>query len=288
MNPALFRHEAMATHFEITIAGHPEAYARQAAGAAFRELDRLEGDLSRYIESSDIGRANRLGFGESIAIGDDALNCLLLAAGLAESTGHAFDPAYGSIRDEGTSREAPPFTLDPDSHRLSSRSSRLHLDLGAVGKGYALDRLAETLSEWGVSSALLNSGGSTVLALEPATPTGGWPVGIGEGMARREIPLRKAALSGSGISVKGAHLVDPRTGGPAFRALRTWAQAESAAVADALSTAFFVMADEEVRAYCEAHPEIGAALALSDGRLDLLGSLASHSDPSGSRQNPTA
>src|ERR1700740_1245838 len=122
MNPVLFRHEAMATHFEITIAGHPETYARQAAGAAFRELDRLEGELSRYIEASDIGRANRLGFGESIAIGDDALNCLLLAAGLAESTGHAFDPAYGSIRDERAVPGAPPFALDPRAHRLLSRA----------------------------------------------------------------------------------------------------------------------------------------------------------------------
>ena len=275
MSPFLFRHEAMATHFEITIAGHPESYARQASSAAFRELDRLEGDLSRYIESSDIGRANRMKFGETIAIGDDALNCLLLAAGLAESTGHAFDPAYGSLRDEREADGAPLFALDPEAHRLSSRASRLHLDLGAVGKGYALDRLADTLSEWGISSALLNSGGSTVLALEPPSPTDGWRVGIGEGAARREIHLRQSALSGSGIAVKGSHLVDPRTGKPAQRALRAWAQAESAAVADALSTAFFVMEDGEVSAYCEAHPETGAALAQPDGRLRLLGSLSS-------------
>lgn len=276
MNPTLFRHEAMATHFEITIAGHPEAYARQAAGAAFRELERLEGDLSRYIESSDIGRANRMKLGDTIAIGDDALNCLLLAAGLAESTGHAFDPAYGSLRAEGKDAGGPLYTLDPERHRLSSRASRLHLDLGAVGKGYALDRLADTLLEWGVYSALLNSGGSTVLALDPPSPAaGGWRVGIGEGTARREIPLRQSSLSGSGIAVKGDHLVDPRNGLPASRSMRAWAQAESAAVADALSTAFFVMSDVEVRAYCEAHPEIGAALVQSDGRLVAWGSLGS-------------
>jgi thiamine biosynthesis lipoprotein len=273
VNRSLFRHEAMATHFEITVAGHPETYARQAAAAAFRDLERLEGSLSRFVESSDIARANRLALGETIAIGDEALECLILAAGLAESTGHAFDPAYGSVHGADLAAGEPAFTLDPLSHRLTSRASRLHLDLGAVGKGYALDRLAETLAEWGVDSALLNSGGSSVLALEPPTPTDGWRVGIGEGEARRDIVLRRAALSGSGIAVKGSHLVDPRTGHPAARTLRAWAHAESAAVADALSTAFFVMGDDEVRAYCAAHPGIGAALAQPDGRLECWGTL---------------
>jgi thiamine biosynthesis lipoprotein len=268
----------MATYFEITVAGHPEAYARQAAAAAFRELDRLEGELSRFVESSDIARANRLAFGKEIAIGDDALECLLLAAGVAESTRHAFDPAYGSERRPELPEGAPAFLLDPASHVLTSRSSRLHLDLGAVGKGYALDRLAGVLAEWGAESALLNSGGSTALALDQQ-PESGWPVGLGEGDARRELLLRGAALSGSGLAVKGSHLIDPRTGRPAARTLRAWAHAPDAAVADALSTAFFVMGDEEVAAFCAVHAGIGAALTRPDGRLQLLGSLSGADAP---------
>jgi thiamine biosynthesis lipoprotein len=273
MSPAVFRHEAMATFFEVTIAGHSEAYARQAAGAAFRELDRLEGDLSRFIESSDIARANRLAFGEAIAIGHDTLECLLIAAGVAESTGHAFDPAYGSVRRPELPGSGPVFTLDPESHVLTSRASRLDLDLGAVGKGYALDRLAEVLVEWGLGCALLNSGGSTALALGHPPSAAGWPVGLGEGPARREFPLKDASLSGSGLAVKGSHLIDPRTREPAARTLRAWAHAPDAAVADALSTAFFVMADEEVAAFCAAHSGIGAALALPGQGLQLHGSL---------------
>ena len=63
--------------------------------------------------------------------------------------------------------------------------------------------------------------------------------GVGEGRGHRELALVNVALSGSGTAVKGAHLVDPRTGKPAPRATRTWATAASAAVSDALSTAFF-------------------------------------------------
>ena len=263
-----FHHEAMATDFAIWIAGHPADYARQAAAAAWRELDRLESELSRYIESSDIGRANRLSPGETIAIGDDALECLLVAAEVCVATNRAFDPAYASERVGGV----PPFTLDPDAHTLTSHAKRLHLDLGAVGKGYALDRLAVVLREWEITSALLQSGGSTALALASPDDTPGWPVGIGEGTSHHTLTLAHAALSGSGIAVKGAHLVNPRTDSTASRHTRVWALAPTAALSDALSTAFFVMPDAEIAAFCTAHPEIGAALD-RDGALLAHGTL---------------
>lgn len=268
-----FRHEAMATYFEITIAGQATDYARQAAGAAFRELDRLEGELSRFVESSDIARANRLPLGGTLVIGDDALDCLLVAAGVAEATQRAFDPAYGSERGKGFPDGAPAFTLDPEAHVLASRVERLDIDLGAVGKGYALDRLALVLAEWEVGSACLNSGGSTALALDPPPGAAGWAIGLGEGAGRRELLLARSALSGSGVAVKGPHLVDPRTREPAARTLRAWASAPGAAVADALSTAFFVMENAEVAAFCAAHEGIGAALTGPHGDLELLGAL---------------
>src|SRR5688500_15577235 len=156
-NPT-FRHEAMATYFEIVVAGQEQDYARQAAAAAFRELDRLENTLSRYIESSDISRANRLGRGETTAIEHDTLECLLIAADVSILTRRAFDPAYASVRPADLAPDIPPFTLDPQTHTLTSVADRLHLDLGAVGKGFALDRMADILREWEIQAACLNAG----------------------------------------------------------------------------------------------------------------------------------
>lgn len=275
MKPAHFEHEAMATTFGIFISGQEHEYARQAATAAFRELDRLESELSRFVESSDIARANRLAPGETITIGEDALHCLLVAAEVAAATNRAFDPSYASVAVEGAAADAPLYSLDPAGHILTSHAARLHLDLGAVGKGYALDRLAAILREWDITAALLQSGGSTALALAAPAGETGWNVGLGEDASYRTFPLMNAALSGSGIAVKGNHLVDPRTGRPAERTQRVWAIAANAAVSDALSTAFFIMPPAEIAEFCCAHPEIGAAYQHDDGTLHTFGQLKS-------------
>jgi FAD:protein FMN transferase len=269
----VFRHEAMATHFEIAIATDDYDYAGKAARTAFRELDRLESELSRFIETSDISRINRLARGGSTVVGLETFECLLLAADVALATGRAFDPGYGSERDAALAPDALAFSLDPASHTVTSHTSRLNLDLGAVGKGYALDRLADLLREWGLTAAVLNSGDSTVLAPAPPPGEAGWIVGLGEGRAYRRFPLVEGALSGSGTAEKGTHVHDPRTGQPAARTSRVWALAPSACHADALSTAFFVMTEADVAAFCAAHPQIGAALAAPDEELIVHGAL---------------
>lgn len=269
-----FQHEAMATRFSIVIPDHPDEYARQATAAAWRELDRLESELSRYVESSDIGRANRLGCGGSIRIGHDALQCLLLAAEFTVVTGRAFDPAYASEHASDETRDAPPFTLDPDAHLLTSHSSQLHLDLGAIGKGYALDQLAGVLRDWDIHVACLQSGGSTALTIGAPAQHVGWPIGIGEGPSYRTLNLSNQAISGSGIAVKGPHVVDPRTHLPAPRQRRTWALAETAAASDALSTAFFVMDDAGIAQFCAEHAEYGGAIATSEADIVYHGALA--------------
>ncbi|WP_438479254.1 FAD:protein FMN transferase [Oleiharenicola lentus] len=262
MTACTFNHEAMATTFQIVIEGATPDYARQASAAAFRELDRLESELSRFVESSDIARINRLGQEAECIIGDDALRCLLDAAQLSALTNRAFDPTYLSPS-SGNVTDAPLFALDPENHLVRSLTPKLTLDLGAFGKGYALDRMGEILAEWEIPRACLQAGGSSVLAVGAAS----WPMTIGP----RTAQLRNEATSASGLDVQGAHIADPRRRTAATRARRVWSFASTAAESDALSTAFFVMSDAEVAAFCATHPAFGAALLQPDGALIFFG-----------------
>ena len=260
MDWPVFAHEAMATTFRIAIAGQSARYAGEAAAAAFRELDRLESELSRYVETSDIARANRLPRNQSVRIGDDALACLLLGANLSAATGGAFDVAFASSAAPGDT-DGIRFALDPATHLLTSLADRLRLDLGAIGKGYALDRMADILRDWEAEAACLDAGGSTVLALGAPPGAAGWPIGIADSVR----PAAHRAASASGVAVLGPHLIDPRTARAAKRTTRVWSFAPEAAAADALSTAFFVWKDAEVAAFCAGHPEYGAVLTRRKG-----------------------
>jgi thiamine biosynthesis lipoprotein len=95
--------------------------------------------------------------------------------------------------------------------------------------------------------------------------------GLGAGPeSPKSVLLRDFALSGSGTEVKGAHILDPRTGRPASGHIAAWAAHRSAAFADALSTAFMVMATAEVEAFCRRHPDVWALVVAAGGRVSIF------------------
>jgi len=239
---------------DIPVSERDEKYARQAAMAAFRELEIIEGHLSRYIESSDISRINNLKAGESVVVDPYTFDCLAIALDLYADTGGAFNIAFMSHPDRPLKRL---FELNRDGLRVKSGSAGLRLDLGGIGKGFGLDCMADVLREWDIDSALLRSSYSTVLALDPPPAKKGWEAGFGVGETRKELQLARQALSGSGIEMQGEHIQDPRQN-KAARGYRAWALTEKAAYADGLSTAFMVMDKAAIRQYLDTHAHASA------------------------------
>lgn len=269
-----FAHEAMGTIFEVLISGQEITYAVQASQAVFGEIDRLEALFSRFNPTSEVGQINRLRADESLRISLDAFECLRIAERIQRETAGAFDINFRRTRG---SSERPEFELTAadSGFRVELRQdflgrspAGLDLDLGAIGKGYALDRAASILADWSVERFLIHGGTSTALAAgdAPGLNQGenGWPVGVGGTWELPDVPkrvlLNGRTLSGSGTEVKGRHIRDPRTGRPAEGHLAAWVSHSSAAVSDALSTAFMSMSTKEARRYCEKHSEVGALL----------------------------
>jgi len=238
-----FHHSAMNSPFEIHIAGQDENYARQAAGAFFRGIDHLENNLSRFLEDSDIARIRLLMPGQVLQVSPETMECLLVALWAYRETSGAFDVMLGEGMDA--------LRLDPERLSVSCELRNPAVDLGGIGKGFALDRGAEIMAEWDIEHALLVAGPSTMLALgsQDGVP---WSVGL-NGTA---VDLEDQALSASGKDVQGAHVRDPRAGVEATGHEKAWVLCPSAALADALSTAFMVMNREEVADFCRTHPEI--------------------------------
>ena len=213
-----FSHAAMATVFEVHCVHADARYAAQAAQAAFDLVDRLEQELSRFVENSDISRINHLAAGQGTRVSPWTMECLEIAWHVYGLTGGAFDVSIGS----GLER----LELVPDEFTVHAREDGARLDLGGIGKGYAVDRMAEVLEEWEIPRALVHGGYSSVLALEPPPEQDGWPLtlsapGPGDDRVLARVSARQRAFSASGVR-KGDHILDPRTGLPARGRAAAW------------------------------------------------------------------
>jgi thiamine biosynthesis lipoprotein len=292
---------AMATTFEILLPfGTPDGY--EAGEEALDLIDRLEEQLSVFRESSEVSELNRLAAAEAVVVEERLFELLRLAAQISRDTGGAYDittsaltKAWGFYRRRGqvpTKEERQEVLARTgmrhvlfDHERRAVRYLRpgLEINLGSIGKGYALDRAAELLrAERKISAGLLHGGQSSVYAMGGEPGDGrGWLVGVTHPWdpERRlaTLRLKDRALATSAATFqhlehrgrKLGHIIDPRTGWPAERLASATVVAPTAAAADALSTAFFVLGVDGARRYCEAHPDVGALL-LPTGATDPL------------------
>jgi len=246
-----FSHNSMATVFEIYVIHENAIYAGQAAQEAFRQLDRLELELSRFIENSDISRINNLGKHQSIRIGLDTFDCLKQSARLTSQTDGAFDITAGS------NTRMNLLQMDESDFSVKLLADSILFDLGGFGKGYAIDKMAELFREWDIESVLIHGGKSSVLALAEPPGEKGWPVTLSNpaqsGQILSHVYLKHRAISASGLE-KGHHIFNPLTDKAVEERLAAWALASGGGTSDALSTAFMVMEPEKIEDYCQRNP----------------------------------
>ncbi|RKY06758.1 MAG: hypothetical protein DRP66_08185, partial [Planctomycetota bacterium] len=257
-----FSHEAMATTFEVLIQHDDRAYARQAAMEAFGEIDRIEQELSSFVENSDIGRINTAVVNKPVNVGLETFECLQIACRLCAETYGAFDVTTGSLFECLLDEDKQPRTvdqlrlaaarsrtgshllkLDGVLHTVSVSAVGVKVDLGGIGKGFAVDKVAALLRRWSIDRAMIHGGYSTVLAMEAPADSAGWPITFSNPLDRKEtiakLTIQNEAVSGSGLE-QGAHIIDPRRAKPVAGKIASWSSARDAATADALSTAFMV------------------------------------------------
>ena len=284
-----FSHSAMATLFEIYCSDAREEYARQAAMHAFKIADQVELELSRFTEGSDISRLNALGPEMSARVGSRAMDCLQIARWVHVATDGAFDVAIGTGFSD--------VELVPEVHEVRLHAAGIQLDLGGIGKGYAVDLMAASLEEWDLPNALIHGGYSSVLALESPSGKSGWPLtlSVPAGHAVLEkISARMLALSGSGI-LKKDHILNPKTKEPIRHRQAAWVTvprmiagetgsaswkvptlaSPASTVADALSTAFMILGEEEIDKICSRYPGLEARI-LGLAESDREGSVFRH------------
>lgn len=290
---------AMACLFEIFLPTRD----RSRIMTVHRALDliqELEGQMTVFRDDSEVALLNRRAFEHPVAAESGLFELLRLGARISRETGGAFDmtagplwKVWGFARRRGAvpepkavekarSRVGSCFLeLDPSAGTVRFRRRGLELNLGAIGKGYALDRAGRLLKREGLGSALLHAGHSSILALgegpEKESPSG-WKVSIRDPLARNgplaTVQLRNRALSTSGVGEqffqagdrRYGHVLDPRTGHPVEKNLAATALAPSAAEADALSTAFLVMDLEDILSYCRRRRGTGAVVVAKDPR----------------------
>ncbi len=270
---------AMATRFEIVLHGADPARLRAAAEEALDEIERIEAQLSLYQSTSVIAQLNARAAHEAVRVTPELFGLLRRAQQISHETAGAFDITIapllrawklmndrGGVPDEETLAAARAkvgmrlVELNETEHTVHFAHDGVMLDLGSIGKGYALERAVNLLREAGIASALLHGGTSTVCALGAQPDGQPWRIAIENPERPRmntgaptlphlatvdlcDESLSVSAVWGKFFAADGktyGHVIDPRTGAPTQAAQLAAVVLPSATESDAFSTALLV------------------------------------------------
>lgn len=256
MMPAEHRRfcEAMGTRFEVLLRGEDEQHLEAVAVAVTEEIARLDGVLSKYDPRSEIFRVNREARRAPVRVDREVFELIEKCEQARCQTEGYFDVTV-SGSEVG---ETPALHLDTESCTVRFDHHGAAIDLGGVGKGYALDRGREMLLRFGgVTGALLNGGTSSVLALGTFSGERAWPVDVRHPLTPDVTPIARVELKNRGLSCsavrrpgqQASDIVNPRTHRPLAGNAACVVLAAGAAEAEIFSTALLAMGREQAVTY---------------------------------------
>lgn len=269
--------------------------AKIAVSESQQFIGALENKISRTKPDSDIGKLNASG-GKPVTVNDDTLAILKSAVEFSKETDGAFDVTVAKLSDLwqiGTENQHIPLdseiadakkTVDYKSIEfLADNQVQLkngtHVDLGGIGKGYAADKVVEIMRKYGVSKAIIALSGNVYVLGEKA-PNAKWNVGIADPDKNENYVCSIGETDKTVVTsgdyerffekdgVRYHHIFDPKTGYPANTDLRSVSIiTDNSAMADAYSTALFVMGYEKAMAFYKVHDDFEAIFITQDKKI---------------------
>ncbi len=220
----------MGCRFELVLAGGPELWLRAAGEEAIEEIDTTHALLTRFKPGSVVSHINE---GAQQRVDGELFALFELADRIRQQSEDAFD----------ITRNADSNLLLHQPNRTVSVSQGGSVDLGGIGKGYAIDLAIRSLREAGITSAFVHAGGSSGAAIGTRPDGSPWRISIGEStpLDPLRIDITNRAFAVSGDAQQGQHITDPRTMSTTTASVFGACVGESACECDAWATALCVL-----------------------------------------------
>lgn len=261
--------QAMATRFELLLSGGDPVRLRAAGEEALAEIERLEAQLSFYRRDSEIYWINQRAASIPVQVDPRLFRLLQHCVELTALTDGAFDITVGPLmrawKFTGEGGAIPSqddldaarnltgihlITLNEENFTVGLARPGVEIDLGGFGKGYAIERAVELLREYGVDTALIHGGTSSVYGIGRQPDGEPWKIALSSPFPDHApvVVLEDRALSVSAVHGKSfeaggktyGHVIDPRTGQPVENAVAAAVSGPSPSVCEALSKALLV------------------------------------------------
>ena len=288
----------MGTEVALTAWTADEGRAYRAFAAVFAEFDRLDALLSVWKPGSDVLRVNAAAGKRPVTVSPEVIDILETAQTVSAWTHGKFDVTFGALSDvwkfdHDMDRRVPTRSaiearlplvdyraVVVDRHASTVFVSRpgMHIHLGGIGKGYAVDRAVSMLHAVGLRDFMIQFGGDLYVA--GTADDGPWRLGISDprgaaGDSFAAVELSDSTLSTSGdyerffvdAGVRYHHILDPDTGEPARGCRSVTIVARSAMMADALSTGAFIMGAQQGMQLIEDLPDVEGVIVSADNEV---------------------